>query len=58
MSLDLEKIVAIDVHVHVHADQHGHLALDDELNAAYYCRGDMGPKFQAERPRWRPDATP
>jgi gluconate 2-dehydrogenase alpha chain len=31
----------------------------DELNAAYYCRGDMGPKFQAERPRWRPDeATP
>ena len=26
----------------------------DELNAAYYCRGDMGPKFQAERPRWRP----
>ncbi|HYJ76441.1 MAG TPA: GMC family oxidoreductase, partial [Kineosporiaceae bacterium] len=28
----------------------------DELNAAYYCRGDMGPKFQAERPRWRPDA--
>jgi gluconate 2-dehydrogenase alpha chain len=27
----------------------------DELNAAYYCRGDMGPKFQAERPRWRPD---
>jgi gluconate 2-dehydrogenase alpha chain len=31
----------------------------DELNAAYYCRGDMGPKFAAERPRWRPDdATP
>ena len=31
----------------------------DELSAAYYCRGDMGPKFQAERPRWRPDgATP
>jgi gluconate 2-dehydrogenase alpha chain len=27
----------------------------DELNAAYYCRGDMGPKFAAERPRWRPD---
>ena len=31
----------------------------DELNAAYYCRGDMGPKFQAERPRWRPhDGAP
>ncbi|HYY10049.1 MAG TPA: GMC family oxidoreductase, partial [Kineosporiaceae bacterium] len=26
----------------------------DELGAAYYCRGDMGPKFQGERPRWRP----
>ena len=25
----------------------------DELGAAYYCRGDMGPKFLAEAPRWR-----
>ena len=25
----------------------------DELGAAYYCRGDMGPKFLAETPRWR-----
>ena len=25
----------------------------DELRAAYYCRGDMGPKFLAETPRWR-----
>jgi gluconate 2-dehydrogenase alpha chain len=28
----------------------------DELGAAYYCRGDMGPKFLAEAPRWRRDA--
>jgi uncharacterized protein len=40
--LDLDALVAIDVHVHVHADQHGHLALDDELNAAasQYFKGD------------------
>ncbi|WP_219415580.1 GMC family oxidoreductase [Pseudonocardia nigra] len=25
----------------------------DELGAAYYCRGDMGPKFLSEAPRWR-----
>jgi gluconate 2-dehydrogenase alpha chain len=25
----------------------------DELSAAYYCRGDMGPKFLAEAPSWR-----
>jgi gluconate 2-dehydrogenase alpha chain len=28
----------------------------DELNAAYYCRGDMGPKFLDEAPRWRRNA--
>ncbi len=40
--LDLDALVAIDVHVHVHADLHGHLALDDELNAAAakYFKGD------------------
>jgi predicted TIM-barrel fold metal-dependent hydrolase len=40
--LDLDALTAIDVHVHVHADQHGHLALDDELNAAAskYFKGD------------------
>jgi gluconate 2-dehydrogenase alpha chain len=27
--------------------------LPDELRSAYYCRGDMGAKFLAERPRWR-----
>jgi gluconate 2-dehydrogenase alpha chain len=25
----------------------------DELSAAYYCRGDMGPKYLAETPTWR-----
>jgi predicted TIM-barrel fold metal-dependent hydrolase len=42
VSLDLDALTAIDVHVHVHADQHGHLALDDELNAAAakYFKGD------------------
>ncbi len=40
--LDLDALVAIDVHVHVHADLHGHLALDDELGAAAakYFKGD------------------
>lgn len=28
----------------------------DELSAAYYCRGDMGPKFLAEAPTWRRNA--
>lgn len=27
----------------------------DELSAAYYCRGDMGPKYLAEAPTWRRD---
>jgi gluconate 2-dehydrogenase alpha chain len=27
----------------------------DELTSAYYSRGDMGPKFLAETPRWRRD---
>jgi len=40
--VNLADLVAIDVHVHVHADLHGRLALDDELNAAAakYFKGD------------------
>jgi hypothetical protein len=40
--LDLDALAAIDVHVHVHADTHGRLALDDELGAAAarYFKGD------------------
>jgi gluconate 2-dehydrogenase alpha chain len=30
-----------------------HDFLPDELGSAYYCRGDMGPKFLGETPRWR-----
>ncbi len=42
LRLDLDALVAIDVHTHVHADTHGHMALDDELNsaAARYFKGD------------------
>lgn len=36
--------------------RHKHDFLPDELNAAYYARGDMGHKFQQEPPRWRKDA--
>src|ERR687894_583018 len=32
-----------------------HDFLPDELGSAYYCRGDMGPKFLGETPRWRRD---
>jgi uncharacterized protein len=37
--LDLDAISALDVHVHVEADDHGHLSLDQELldaSAAYF----------------------
>ena len=42
LQLDLDALVAIDVHTHVHADTHGHMALDDELSAAAskYFKGD------------------
>jgi predicted TIM-barrel fold metal-dependent hydrolase len=37
--IDLDEITAIDVHVHVESDDHGHLSLDEELmdaSAAYF----------------------
>ena len=37
--IDLDAVTALDVHVHVEADQHGHLSLDQELmdaSAAYF----------------------
>jgi uncharacterized protein len=40
--MDLDSLVAIDVHVHVEQDAHGHLALDQELldaSAAYFRSG-------------------
>lgn len=41
-SLDLDGLTAIDVHVHVEQDLHGHLSLDDELlkAAAGYFHGE------------------
>ena len=39
MGVDLTAVTAIDVHVHVESDGHGHCALDDELldaSAAYF----------------------
>jgi predicted TIM-barrel fold metal-dependent hydrolase len=40
--MDLDALTAIDVHVHVEADDHGHFSLDDELLAAAskYFKGD------------------
>ncbi|MGK5173789.1 amidohydrolase family protein, partial [Geodermatophilus sp. CPCC 205761] len=40
--MDLENLVAIDVHVHVEQDLHGHLSMDDELleAAAAYFKGE------------------
>jgi hypothetical protein len=42
VSIDLEKVVAIDVHVHVEQDLHGHKSMDDELldAASKYFKGD------------------
>jgi predicted TIM-barrel fold metal-dependent hydrolase len=40
--IDLDAIVALDVHVHVEADGHGHFSLDQELldaSAAYFKAG-------------------
>jgi predicted TIM-barrel fold metal-dependent hydrolase len=42
MAIDLESVIAIDTHVHVESDGHGHLSLDDELmdaSAAYFKAG-------------------
>jgi gluconate 2-dehydrogenase alpha chain len=30
-----------------------HDFVPDELGSSYYCRGEMGPKFLSETPRWR-----
>ena len=42
MALDLDALTAIDVHVHVESDGHGHTSLDGELleaSAAYFHSG-------------------
>ena len=43
LSIDLDAITAIDVHVHVESDGHGCLSLDQELmdaSAAYFRSSD------------------
>jgi predicted TIM-barrel fold metal-dependent hydrolase len=42
VSIDLARVTAIDVHVHVEQDLHGHLSMDDELleAAAKYFKGE------------------
>jgi predicted TIM-barrel fold metal-dependent hydrolase len=43
MPLDLSNLVAIDTHVHVERDSHGHHSMDDELleaSAAYFKAAD------------------
>lgn len=42
MSIDLATVKAIDTHVHIESDGHGHFALDPELSdaSAVYFRGD------------------
>jgi len=42
VSLDLAAITAIDTHVHVESDAHGHLSMDDELTraASAYFKAD------------------
>jgi predicted TIM-barrel fold metal-dependent hydrolase len=43
MPLDLANLVAIDTHVHVERDAHGHYSMDDELlqaSAAYFKAGE------------------
>src|SRR3954467_9554471 len=41
--VDVEAIEAIDVHVHIEADDHGHFSLDQELRdaSAKYFRADQ-----------------
>jgi predicted TIM-barrel fold metal-dependent hydrolase len=43
MPIDLDAVTAIDTHVHVESDAHGHFSLDDELldaSAKYFKAGD------------------
>ncbi|MEU6579271.1 amidohydrolase family protein [Nocardia sp. NPDC046763] len=49
-TLDLDRLVAIDVHTHIHADRHGHFSLDDELLAAAerYFKGPAMPQPTVE----------
>lgn len=49
-ALDLDSLVAIDVHVHIEMDAHGHNSLPDDLAAAaaaYFKNGGLQPELDA-----------
>lgn len=49
-ALDLERLTAIDFHVHVEMDAHGHNSLPDDLAAAaaeYFKNGGLQPELDA-----------
>ncbi|WP_449282783.1 amidohydrolase family protein [Leucobacter sp.] len=49
-ALDLEDVVAIDMHVHIEMDAHGHNSLPDDLAeaaAAYFRNGGLQPELDA-----------
>ncbi len=55
--IDVSKLTALDVHVHVEQDGHGHFSLDQELldaSAKYFKSGeDRAPKLEAIAERYR-----
>ena len=55
--IDVAALAAIDVHVHVEQDAHGHFSLDQELldaSAKYFKSGeDRAPKLEAIAERYR-----
>ena len=56
-TLPVETLTAIDVHVHVEQDAHGHFSLDQELmdaSAKYFKQGeDRAPKLEVIAERYR-----
>ncbi|MGK0742539.1 amidohydrolase family protein [Leucobacter sp. Z1108] len=49
-ALDLDSLVAIDTHVHIEMDQHGHNSLPDDLAAAaaeYFKSGGLQPELDS-----------
>jgi predicted TIM-barrel fold metal-dependent hydrolase len=56
-TLNVETLTAIDVHVHVEQDAHGHFSLDQELmdaSAKYFKAGeDRAPKLEVIAERYR-----
>ena len=56
MPLDLDSLVAIDTHVHVEVDDHGHCALPQEFldaSAKYFKAGERTPTIDQIAKRYR-----